>query len=224
MHANSQISPPNLTAQHSKTSQYSNREEFLNVISHAIGFVVALVGLITMIYRAEGALAVVSVTVYGASLVLMFLSSTLYHGSRNPGLRQQLKLLDHSAIYLLIAGTYTPFMLLSLDNWVGTAGIITIWALAVAGLLFKWFVREKFARVSLALYLIMGWLVIVMIYPLYQSVPIGGLWLLFSGGICFSVGAAFYSAKKIPYTHAIWHLFVIAGCACHFLSIYLYVI
>lgn len=218
MHAQSKTDPSKLAA------DYSSREELFNVASHGIGFVVALVGLITIIVRAEGALAVASVSIYGASLVLMFLSSTLYHGSRHPVVRQNLKLLDHSAIYLLIAGTYTPFMLLSLDNWVGTAGIITIWALAVAGLLFKWFVREKFARVSLALYLIMGWLVIVMIYPLYQSVPLGGLWLLFAGGICFSIGAAFYAAKKIPYTHAIWHLFVMAGCACHFLSIYWYVI
>ncbi len=204
--------------------RYHKTEELLNVITHGIGFVVAVVGLVLLIIRADGALAVSSVGIYGATLVLMLLASTLYHGINHQKAKASLKLLDHSAIYLLIAGTYTPFMLVALDNWVGIAGAITIWALAVSGLIFKWVARHKFPKVSLALYLLMGWLVVVLVYPLYQNVPGGGLWLLFAGGICFSVGAVFYAAKHIKFTHAIWHGFVLAGCACHFLSIYLFVI
>ncbi|WP_144395487.1 PAQR family membrane homeostasis protein TrhA [Pleionea sediminis] len=207
-----------------KNSDYSKTEERLNVITHGIGFVVAIVGLVFLVLRADGAMAIASVSVYGATLVFMLLASTLYHAITHHEIRPQLKLLDHSAIYLLIAGTYTPFMLVALDDWVGIAGAIIIWALAFSGLIFKWVAKHKFPKVSLALYLLMGWLVVVLIYPLYKNVDGGGLWLLFAGGICFSVGAAFYAAKHLRFTHAIWHGFVLAGCTCHFLSIYLFVI
>ncbi|NVJ51353.1 MAG: hemolysin III family protein [Gammaproteobacteria bacterium] len=203
---------------------YSRLEEWLNVLSHGAGFVVAIVGLVFLILRADGALAITSVAIYGATLITMFLASTLYHGIRHDSVKRQLKLIDHSAIYLLIAGTYTPFMLVSLDNWMGIAGAVVIWSLAVAGLVFKWWTKNRLPKVSLALYLLMGWLVVVLAYPLYQTLPGGGLWLLLAGGICFSVGVVFYVAKQLKFTHAIWHCFVLAGCSCHFFSIYYFVI
>jgi len=213
-----------LTSVSSRQAEYSRREELLNVLSHGVGFLVAIAGLVFLILRADGAMAITSVAIYGATLIAMFLASTLYHGIRHERAKESLKLIDHSAIYLLIAGTYTPFMLVSLDNWVGVTGAVVIWLLAFAGLIFKWLVRHRLPKVSVALYLLMGWLVVILAYPLYQSVPGAGLWLLFAGGICFSVGVVFYVAKQLRYTHAIWHCFVLAGCSCHFFSIYYFVL
>jgi hemolysin III len=204
--------------------QYAQFEERLNTVSHGVGFLLAIAGLILLVLKAHSTVAIASVTVYGGSLVLMFLASTLYHGSTDTTARQWLKMVDHSAIYLLIAGTYTPFMLITLDNWIGMVGAIVIWSLALAGLIFKWVVKHRVPRLSLALYLLMGWLVVVLIYPLYQALSVGGLLLLLAGGICYSVGAFFYAAKHRQYTHFIWHLFVIAGAACHYFAIYLYVL
>lgn len=203
---------------------YSTDEERLNIITHAVGLLVAIVGLVYLIIRAEGVLAVTSVAIYGGTLILMFLSSTMYHSVSSQPLKSRLKLIDHSAIYLLIAGTYTPFLLVSLKGGVGIIGICVIWLIAVVGLLFKWFAGQRFNKASTIFYLLMGWLVVLLIYPLYQVIPSGGLWFLFAGGICFSVGVLFYTAKHKAFTHAIWHCFVVAGCACHFLSIYWYVI
>jgi hemolysin III len=204
--------------------QYAEFEENLNTLSHAVGCFLALLGALLLILKANSTAALASAAVYGGSLVMMFLASTLYHGARDSRLRQWLKMVDHSAIYLLIAGTYTPFMMITLNNWVGQLGAIVIWSLALAGLVFKWVVKHKVPRLSLAIYLIMGWLVILLIYPLYQRLEAGGLALLFAGGVCYSIGAVFYAAKHRQYTHFIWHLFVLAGAACHFFAIYFYVI
>jgi len=208
----------------SQLSAYSKTEELINAVTHGIGFVIATLGLVYLLIRADGALALTSVAIYGGSLVLMFLASTIYHSVRNPERKSLFKTIDHSAIYLLIAGTYTPFMLVSLDNWVGILGAIMIWVIAFSGLVFKWVVKHRFPKVSLSLYLLMGWLVVAFAYPLYKVLPGGGLWLLLAGGICFSVGVLFYVAKQVKFTHAVWHCFVMAGCAFHFYSIYYFVI
>lgn len=205
-------------------SSYSSNEEFLNAITHGVAFLMAIWGLVYLLIRAEGSLAVSSVAIYGGSLVLMFLSSTVYHSVSHQKFKPILKLIDHSAIYVLIAGTYTPFLLISLNGWMGTLGVTIIWTIAIVGLVFKWLAGQRFAKISVAFYLLMGWLIVLFIYPLYQAVPGGGLWLLLAGGVCFSVGVGFYMAKHKPFTHAIWHCFVIAGCSCHFLSIYHFVI
>ncbi|NVJ59333.1 MAG: hemolysin III family protein [Gammaproteobacteria bacterium] len=205
-------------------SQYPKSEEWLNALSHGLGFIVAVTGLVFLLLRADGALAITSVAIYGSSLILMFLASTLYHSIAHQKAKKHLKLIDHSAIYLLIAGTYTPFMLVALDNWIGIAGAAVIWTIAFAGLVFKWVVQHRMPKVSVSLYLLMGWLVVILAYPLYKSLPGGALWLLVAGGLCFSVGVVFYMAKHIKFTHAVWHMFVLAGCTCHFMSIYWYVI
>lgn len=205
-------------------SPYSFSEELLNAITHGIGAVLSIWGLVYLLFRAEGGTAVTSAAIYGGSLILMFIASTCYHSITIEKIKSLLKLIDHSAIYLLIAGTYTPFLLVGLDNWVGIAGVAAIWTIALIGVIFKAVARHRFPRISLTIYLLMGWLAVIFIYPLYKAIPANGLWLLLAGGICFSIGVFFYVAKKVQFTHAIWHCFVIAGCCCHFFGIYHYVL
>jgi len=203
---------------------YSTQEELFNSISHGLGLLLAIVGLVLLIIEAQGILQISSVSVYGGSLILMFLVSTLYHAAPISRLKIHLKLIDHSAIYILIAGTYTPLMLVGLeDNW-GMLGTILIWTLAAIGVSFKLFFKHKHPKLSLFTYLVMGWLAIAFIYPIYQSLDAGGLILLALGGAFFTFGVYFYIQKHKQYTHAIWHLFVVGGCVCHFFSIYNFVI
>ena len=203
---------------------YAPAEETLNIATHGVGVLIAIVGLIFLIVRANGPLEVASVAVYGGTLILMFLASTLYHATTHQQWKKAFKLLDHSAIYVLIAGTYTPFLLITLDGWMSSVGIAVIWSIALFGVVFKCIARQRFPKISVATYLSMGWLVVVFIYPLYKALPGVGMWLLLAGGICFSIGVLFYVAKHKKFTHAIWHCFVMAGCACHFMAIYHFVI
>ena len=206
------------------TKAYSLAEEWLNSISHGIGFIAAIIGLIFLLYRADDTLTLVASAVYGATLILMFLSSTLYHATPYPKAKSWLKLFDHSAIYLLIAGTYTPLLLVSIGGVLGITMTAIIWCLAIGGIVFKLVAQHKYPKVSVITYLLMGWIAIGLIYPLYMALPGAGLWLLVGGGLCFSLGVCFYVAKKVKYTHAIWHVFVLGGCCCHYLSIYYYVV
>ncbi len=203
---------------------YSNTEECLNAVTHGIGFVLAVIGLFYLVIKSENLTMLISSTIYGSSLILMFLTSTFYHSISNQSFKSSLKLLDHSAIYLLIAGTYTPFMLVALDNWMGITGTVMIWSIALFGLIFKWITGHKYPKLSVSLYLLMGWLIVIFIYPLSKVVPANALWWLMAGGMFFSIGVLFYVKKSVAYTHAIWHVFVILGCASHFLSIYLYIL
>lgn len=203
---------------------YSLKEEKINAWSHGVGFVFALIGLIYLLLRSDSAVSISSSAIYGSSLILMFLASTVYHSVTGDQLKQVCKLIDHSAIYLLIAGTYTPFLALSIGGWLGWTSIIVIWSIALFGVIFKVFAKHRFPKVSVITYLVMGWLAVILIYPLYQSVPGAGLTLLVAGGLCFSIGVLFYVKKHIKYTHAIWHFFVIGGCTCHYFSIYYFVI
>ena len=134
------------------------------------------------------------------------------------------KLFDHSAIYLLIAGTYTPLTLVAVGGWFGISMTVLIWTLAVAGVAFKLIARHRFPKVSVITYLLMGWISVTLVYPLYQAMEGIGLWLIVAGGLFFSIGVLFYVAKNKKYTHAIWHIFVMGGCACHFFSIYYFVV
>ncbi|MCC2614846.1 hemolysin III family protein [Aestuariibacter halophilus] len=203
---------------------YSPLEEWLNALSHGIGFILAIVGLVYMILRSESALSVTASSIYGATLTLMFMASTIYHSVQQQRLKAWFKLFDHSAIYLLIAGTYTPFLLVSLGGWLGWTSIAVIWSIAIFGVVFKCFARHRFPRLSVITYLVMGWLALLLIYPLYQALPGAGMWLLLAGGLCFSIGVMFYVAKSKKYTHAAWHVFVLGGCACHYFSIYHFVL
>lgn len=203
---------------------YSIIEEWLNSVSHGLGFIAAIVGLVFLLLRAEQPLAIAATAIYGSTLILMFLSSTLYHAISHQKAKGVLKLFDHSAIYLLIAGTYTPLLLVSIGGWLGITMTAVVWTLALGGVAFKLVAQHRFPKVSVMTYLLMGWIALGLIYPLYVSLPSAGLWLLVAGGICFSLGVFFYVAKKRKYTHAIWHVFVLGGCSCHYFSIYYYVV
>jgi hemolysin III len=203
---------------------YSPLEERLNYISHAVGALAAVVGLIFLLTKVDGVYGQFACLVYGLSMILMFLSSTLYHLAKNPSVKAFLKVVDHSAIYLLIAGTYTPFMVLAIGGWVGLTGMIVVWSIALIGIFFKILANQRFPKLSVITYLLMGWIAVFFFYPLYNALTTEGLWLLVGGGICYTVGVLFYVAKKIQFTHTIWHVFVVAGCVCHYFAIYYYVI
>ena len=203
---------------------YSPLEELLNTLTHGVGVIAATVGLVLLLIRVDGIYGQLACLVYGISMILMFLSSTLYHWAKSPNVKAFLKVVDHSAIYLLIAGTYTPLMVLAIGGWVGLTGMIIVWSIALVGITFKVFANQRFPKLSVITYLLMGWLAIFFIYPLYNALTTEGLWLLVAGGLCYTIGVLFYVAKKVQFTHAIWHMFVVAGCVCHFFSIYYHVI
>jgi hemolysin III len=202
---------------------YSRKEEQLNVISHAMGVLFAMWVMWDLLQKSEGVKAYISTTIYSASIFILFISSTLYHASIQPKLRAFYKKCDHCAIYLLIAGTYTPFLLLSLSGVWSWATLSFIWSVAVAGVAYKILVKNGSKKISLATYLLMGWFALAIIYPLYLNIDINALYWLLAGGISYSLGTVFYSAKSTQFSHAIWHLFVIAGCVCHYIGISRYV-
>lgn len=203
---------------------YSAIEEWINASTHGLGFVASIAGMVLLLFKAQGLYAQIVVCIYATSMLLMFLSSTLYHAARAPKTKLVFKVIDHSAIYLLIAGTYTPFMLLSVGGLTGIIAMILIWGIALTGIMFKIFATGRFPKLSLITYLLMGWLALAYVYPLYKALPSAGMMLLVAGGLCYTFGVIFYIAKKIQYTHAIWHGFVVGGCFCHYLAIYRYVI
>lgn len=207
---------------------YSLAEEIANSISHGIGLVFGIVGLVLLLVQATetnaSTTAITSYSLYGGSMILLFLASTLYHAIPHAGAKRWLKLFDHCAIYLLIAGTYTPFLLVGLDSPLAKGLMIIIWGLALAGILFKLTIGHRFKALSLVTYLLMGWLSLVVIYQMVMKLAPGSVTLLAVGGIVYSLGVIFYVSKRIPYHHAIWHGFVLGGSACHFFAIYLYIL
>ncbi len=205
----------------------SFREEIANSITHGIGAALSIAGLTVLVVLAAlygDAWHVVSVSIYGSSLVLLYLASTLYHSFRQPRVKRFFKIADHAAIYLLIAGTYTPFMLVSLRGPWGWSLLGTIWGLAVVGIVFKFFFIGRYERLSLVIYLLMGWLCVVAAQPMITRIPAGGLLWLVAGGLAYSLGVIFYRWEVLRYNHAIWHLFVLAGSICHFFAILFYVL
>ncbi|KHD23175.1 hemolysin [Vibrio caribbeanicus] len=211
----------------SESSQYSVKEEIANTITHALGMVLGIVGLILLLVKAidhnADALTITSMSIYGSSMIVLFLASTLYHAIPYQRAKRALKTFDHCAIYLLIAGSYTPFLLVSLRTPLAIGLMIVIWSIALIGIIMKLAFVYRFKKLSLVTYLLMGWLSLIVIYQLALNLEVGGLTLLAVGGLIYSLGVIFYVAKRIPYNHAIWHGFVLAGCACHFFAIYFYV-
>nr|WP_234496146.1 hemolysin III family protein [Vibrio maritimus] len=209
------------------TSNYSLREEWANSVTHGIGVILSIIGLIMLLQRslAAGAdvMTITSMSLYGGSMITLFLASTLYHSIPNPSSKRWLKTFDHCAIFLLIAGSYTPFMLVSLRTPLAVGLMIVIWALAVIGIIMKLFFVYRYKRASLITYLVMGWLSLIVIYQLAKHLDPSGLILLAAGGAIYTLGVVFYANKRIPYNHAIWHLFVLGGAACHFFAVYRYV-
>ena len=207
--------------------EYSLAEEVVNSISHGIGCLLGIIGLVLLLSQASdagaGMLAIISYSLYGGSIILLFLASTLYHAIPHPRAKHWLKKIDHAAIYLLIAGTYTPFLLVGLKSPLAHGLMVVIWSLALAGVVFKLAFAHRFAALSLVTYLLMGWLSLVVLYQMVLRLPAGSVWLLAAGGMVYSLGVIFYVAKRVPYNHAIWHGFVLGGSLCHFFAIYLYV-
>ncbi|EGQ9308245.1 hemolysin III family protein [Vibrio parahaemolyticus] len=207
--------------------QYSQSEELANTITHGIGMIFGIVGLILLLIKVTNhqadTLTVTSMAIYGSSIIVLFLASTLYHAIPHPKAKRWLKTFDHCAIYLLIAGSYTPFLLVSLRTPLAFGLMIVIWSIALLGIIMKVAFVYRFKKLSLMTYLVMGWLSLIVIYQLAINLDIGGLTLLAVGGLVYSLGVIFYVAKRIPFNHAIWHGFVLAGCVCHFFAIYYFV-
>ncbi|WP_144207284.1 PAQR family membrane homeostasis protein TrhA [Shewanella donghaensis] len=206
---------------------YGVIEERANSITHGIGVIAGLVALIAMLIKANGQLNLtetIGVAVYGLSIVMLFLASTLYHSSKTPLWRKRFKMADHCAIYTLIAGTYTPLMLISLESEYASIILTAVWMLALGGIVFKTLFIGRFKALSVILYLVMGWLCVTIMSDLIKGMSDLGFNLLLAGGAFYSIGVIFYVNKRIPYNHAIWHLFVLAGALSHFLCVYLTVI
>lgn len=209
------------------TARYSFGEEIANSVSHGIGIILAIAGLAILVTFASifgTAWHVVSCSIYGSTLVLLYTASTLYHGIQQPRAKAALKILDHSGIFLLIAGTYTPFMLVNLRGPWGWSLFGIIWGLAMGGIILQ---TTRFRHSSVAvviLYAAMGWAVVVAIKPLLAAVTAGGLALLVVGGLAYTFGITFYSWRRLPYHHLIWHLFVLTGSITHFFAILFYVV
>jgi hemolysin III len=203
------------------------KEETINALTHGLGAVLGAVGLAVLVVMASlrgDAWHIVSCSIYGATLVLLFTSSTLYHSFRAERIKHGFRIVDHASIYLLIAGTYTPFLLVNLRGRWGWSLFGVIWGLALAGILFQVFFVHRFRLAQTLIYLAMGWLVVIAFRPLLARVPKPGLlWLLF-GGLFYTVGTVFYLWKKLPYHHAVWHLFVLGGSICHYFAILFYVV
>ena len=208
------------------SSPYTPLEEILHSASHGLGLLLSIAGLILLVDLAlvrGDARLVTACGVFGVTLILLYLASTLYHGIRDPKAKQVLRMLDHSAIYLLIAGTYTPFTLVSLGGTQGWILFGVVWALAILGVVLKVFAMGRLRWLSMVLYLGMGWLVVVALEPMVAAVGSAGMWLLFLGGMAYTSGLIFYALRR-PYCHAIWHGFVLAGSILHFFAVLLYVI
>lgn len=202
-------------------------EDVANSVSHSIGLGMSIVGLVVLLVVATATgdtVSVVSATVYGSTLVILFGASTIYHSVRRPVLRHVFRVIDHSAVYLLIAGTYTPFTLVTLEgNW-GHTLFAVVWGMALIGVLYKIFWFGRFKGLSMALYLVMGWTIVVAAGPLIESLDTGGLVLMAVGGLFYTGGVAFYAWEKLFLNHAIWHLFVLAAAVCHYLAVVFYVL
>jgi hemolysin III len=199
-----------------------SREEIANVVTHGAGAVASLVGgavLLTVAALQGDGWKVASSAVFAATLVLLYAASTFYHAARTPAVKARLRVLDHCAIYLLIAGSYTPFALVGLRGGWGWSLFAVAWTLAAAGTVFKLFFIDRFPRLSTATYIGMGWLAVVAIVPMVQRLPAATLVWMVAGGVTYTVGTVFYHSRRIPYAHAIWHLFVIGGSACHFAAV-----
>ena len=206
-------------------SEYTPAEEAANAITHGIGAVLSVIGLIVLVVMAAAsgdAWRVVSFSIYGSTLIAAYLASTLYHSLTHPRTRYIFKILDHCSIYLLIAGTYTPILLLSLHGAWSWILMSVIWGLAFLGIGFKVFFVRRFELVSTLAYIGMGWLAVTAWGELSRSLPAGAMRLLIAGGLVYTVGVVFYRWDRLPYNHAIWHGFVIGGSLCHFLTMALY--
>ncbi|MCB0514982.1 MAG: hemolysin III family protein [Chitinophagales bacterium] len=205
---------------------YTKKEEILHAISHGLGAILSVIALVLMVMYAMHASTthLITVSIFGVSLILLYTASTLYHAIENTKWKRIFKKIDHLCIYLLIAGTYTPFVLLGLKGTWGWVIFALIWSLAIVGFVFKFSRYQQNKVLSLSLYMLMGWLIVIAIKPLTERLSGDLLWYVALGGLCYTVGVFFYANKKIPYNHFIWHLFVLGGSTMHFLGVFLHLL
>jgi hemolysin III len=207
----------------SATARYSFGEELANSLTHGFGLLLSIAGLVGLMLVAGGVRETASCLVYGVTLILVYATSTLYHGVHRPGAKRLLRTLDHVAIFLLIAGTYTPFMLIALRGAWGWSLFTVVWTLAAVGAALELSGLRR-RGVMIALYVGMGWVGLVALKPLVAALPVPGLWLLFGGGVSYTAGVAFYQWRGLRYHHAIWHLFVLGGSVLQYLAVLWYVL
>ncbi|MGA8853390.1 MAG: hemolysin III family protein [Christiangramia sp.] len=210
-----------------KPKYYPPKEEKLNILSHGIGFGLSILALILLIVKANKLgeeKHLVSFVIFGASMVLVYAASTFYHSAKTHRLRIRLNILDHAAIYILIAGTYTPYALVTLNGATGWTILWVVWGMALAGVILKLFFAGRYQLLSTIMYVAMGWLIIFAINPLIENLSTAGLWWLIGGGISYTIGAILFMQNKIPFNHAIFHIFVLLGTFAHFISIYFYIL
>jgi hemolysin III len=203
--------------------RYSTTEEKLNVLSHGLGLVLSVIAFPFLILKSiefTGFWEPISFIIYGLSLIILYAASTFYHAAKTPKKRRRLNIFDHSAIYVLIAGSYSPFCLVGLNSNLGWYMFLFVWLFALTGVILKLFFTGRFDKISTAMYLLMGWQVLFFIKPLMQSLTPEGWQFLIVGGVFYSIGAILYSIKKIPYNHFIFHVFVLLGSLSHFIAIY----
>lgn len=206
--------------------KYSKKEEKLNVLTHAFGLIMSIVGLPFLLLKSlqyNGFWQPLSIVVFGVSLIVLYAASTFYHASKDSKLRRKLNIFDHAAIYFLIAGTYSPFTIIILDGSLGWLIFSCTWVFAFVGIVLKFFFTGRYDKLSTAMYILMGWQIILVIKPLMNAFSINGLKFLFAGGVFYTLGALLYSSKKITYNHAIFHVFVLLGSASHYICVYKYI-
>jgi hemolysin III len=211
----------------SARAEYTHREEWIHAISHGLGFVAALIGLVFLVvasFRHGATLHLVGVAVFGITLAFLYATSTLYHGLPESDYKRIFRKLDHIAIYLLIAGTYTPFVVIKIQNELGWTVLAIVWGLATLGIILELVRDSPTRRTSLGLYLLMGWLAVFTLQPLAETLEPMGVTLLVLGGLTYTVGVLFYAWRQLPYNHAVWHGFVLGGSALHFASVIGFVI
>lgn len=204
---------------------YSDAEEKLNIYSHGAGLVLSIIAFPFLVLKSltfDGFWKPTSIFVFGLSMIILYAASTFYHAATIPKIRRRLNIFDHAAIYVLIAGTYTPFTIIILEGQLGWMLFIATWIFALTGIILKLFFTGRFNKLSTIMYVLMGWQIVFAIQPLIESFSREGLQWLFAGGIFYTIGAVLYSIKKIPFNHAIFHVFVLFGTASHFISIYFY--
>jgi hemolysin III len=206
---------------------YSPLEERINILSHAAGLLLSMVAIVLLVTRASNygnTWHIMSVAIFGASLISLYAASTTYHSATRAQLRARLRIIDHATIYILIAGTYTPFTLITLNGAVGWTIFAVSWGMAISGVTLKLFFTGRFNLVSTLMYVFMGWIIIFAVKPLIANLPTAGLYWLVAGGLSYTIGAIIYSIKKVPLNHAIFHLFVLGGSIFHFVAVYFYVL
>ena len=227
MNSQTKTPPDKPIKPHKIQPRYTLGEEIANSVTHGVGALLSIVGTVLLILRAArygNAVHIASVSVYGVTLILLHLSSTLYHALQAPRAKIVFRVFDHCSIYLLIAGTYTPFLLISLWGAWGLTLLITIWALAIGGIVFKSVFLGRLRKASVGIYLLMGWLIVVAAREVWLRVPHEALLGMAIGGGFYTLGVVFYAWKQLPYNHAIWHLFVLGGSISHYFAILLYLL